>query len=326
MKQEKNKNKKFLRLSCFLFSFYLAMMPIGTLAAVLYLDPSSETYQPGETFITKIKIDTENECINAVEVNLNYDKDVLQPIDFSQGESLLTFWIKPPEINRETGEVSFSGGIPGGYCGRIPGDPGLSNLLGKIIFKIPAMNLEDIKENSVKVKFSDSSQVLLNDGLGTKAKLAIYGADFKILSKIELPEDAWLQEIKKDNVPPEQFEMEIRREQSIFEGKYFIVFSTVDKQTGLDHYEILETRYKKQEKWKVAESPYLLEDQELESIIKVKAVDKSGNERISEYSPLKKYFPWRIAIIAILWLLGLVVSILILHKKILKKHLSNKVT
>ena len=37
--------------------------------------------------------------------------------------------------------------------------------------------------------------------------------------------------------------------------------------------------------WKKAAMPYLLEDQNLESTIKVRAIDKAGNERYVEYVP-----------------------------------------
>ena len=48
--------------------------------------------------------------------------------------------------------------------------------------------------------------------------------------------------------------------------------------------------------WRIAEGPYLLEDQSLESIIKVKAVDKAGNERMAQYLPERKPFPYSLLI------------------------------
>jgi len=292
----------------FLFSVlcFLSFFSLPVLAAVLYLEPSDGEYQPGDSFSVKIKLDTEGECINAVEANLNFSKNVLKAIDFSRGESILSLWIKSPEINQEKGEISFSGGIPGGYCGRIPGDPGASNLLGKIIFGVPGMMVQESGENTAEIKFSDNSQALLNDGLGTPAKLTFQGATFKILSKGESLKEEWKEELIKDKVPPEPFAMGIQKDPAIFDGKYFIVFSTTDKQTGIDYYEISETRDNGQEKWKKSESPYLLEDQNLKSIIKVRAIDKAGNERIAEYAPPKESFLrsyWKI-IILILFLIG----------------------
>ena len=48
--------------------------------------------------------------------------------------------------------------------------------------------------------------------------------------------------------------------------------------------------------WKEAATPYVLEDQSLKGIIKVRAVDKAGNERIAEYG-VKEPFPYLIIIV-----------------------------
>ena len=151
------------------------------------------------------------------------------------------------------------------------------------------------------LRFSEESQVLLNDSLGTPAKLTIKGAVFTILPGIpEIPKKEWQEELEKDTIPPEPFEIEIHRTPEIFEGKYFITFFTSDKQTGLDYFEVKEGK----RNWEKAESPYLLEDQDLKSIIKVKAVDKAGNERLAEYIPPKKitwkdWLPWLILILIV---------------------------
>jgi hypothetical protein len=319
-----------IKIFCFLaviFSFFFSVFNFCQ-ATILYLEPPQGEYHSGDTFIVEIRIDTEGECINVVEANLSFSKDILEAVDFSQGESILTLWVKTPTIEKNRGEISFIGGIPVNYCGRIPGDPGPSNLLGKIIFKVPGLVVSETKEGMAELKFLDSSQVLLSDKLGTKAKLTTRGAAFKILSEPGILKDEWREAMGRDNIQPEPFEIEIHQDPLILEGKYFIIFSTTDKQTGIDHYEILETRLqsfhrllplfggplnKRQEIWKRGESPYLLEDQSLKSIIKVKAVDKTGNERIAEYLPSvkPKLFPYWIIILI---LVGTIVTYWIITK------------
>lgn len=292
----------------FLFLVFCLFIPIWADGAILYLEPLEGEFQIDDTFIVEIKIDTEKECINAVEVELKFSPEVLKAIDFSQGSSILTLWPKVPEINQTSGLVSFAGGIPGGYCGEIPGDPGPSHLLGKIIFQV-------FSDGFVEVLFQDDSQVLLNDGLGTPAKLKTQGAVFTILSeKIEFPKDEWQEELKKDIIPPEIFEIEIHQDPNIFENKYFIIFSTIDKQTGLSYFEVKEG----ERDWQQEESPYLLADQSLQSIIKVKAVDKAGNERIAEYIPevSKKAFFWWIVVVVLIS----AIAIIWIWKKYIKKH------
>jgi hypothetical protein len=285
-------HKKFLILFSVLFSFYLAL-PSWAGAAQLYLEPSSLEVSAGETFMVDIKIDSEGECINAVETGLIFPKDILEHVDFSKGKSILSLWAKEPtfsviscdETKGSCGLVEFSGGIPNGYCGRIPGDPGPSNLLGQIIFRVPGMAVRELNNEQLsgEIKFTDNSQVLLNDGLGTPAKLVTQEAAFHLVSKSEPAKDEWKEKLTQDKTPPEAFEIQVLQDPNIFEGKYFIIFQTTDKQTGISHYEVKEGK----RDWQKAESPYLLEDQNLRSIIKVKAVDKAGNERIAEYTPLK---------------------------------------
>ena len=108
-----------------------------------------------------------------------------------------------------------------------------------------------------------------------------------------------------DTLPPEPFEITIGQNPSIFAGQYFLTFAAVDKTSGIDHFEILETR-KSKGKWERGESPYLLKDQSLTSIIKVKAVDKAGNERIAEIVPSLNPFPYRTRILVLTGMLILI--------------------
>lgn len=266
-------------------------IPLFVRGATLYLEPSEAEYQSGDIFLVEIKIDVENECINTIKADLEFSKDILEVVDFSQGSSIITIWLNPPEINQESGLISLSGGIPSGYCGLIPGDPGPSHLLGKIV-------LETRQGGEGEIKFLDSSEVLLNDGLGTPAKLSAQGAFLKVLPEgAGAARNEWLGEILRDNIAPEPFEIEIHQEPSIFEGKYFITFFTADKQTGLDYFEVREGR----ESWQRAESPYLLKDQNLSSIIIVRAVDKAGNERTAEIRPPRPlYYFWTTILILVI--------------------------
>jgi len=99
-----------------------------------------------------------------------------------------------------------------------------------------------------------------------------------------------------DSTPPEDFKPEIGKDPAIFEGKYFLSFTTADKTSGIDFFEVKEGK----RNFKRAESPYLLEDQELKSIIKVKAVDKAGNERIAEIIPPATPFPYGLIILILI--------------------------
>jgi hypothetical protein len=298
-----NKNFQFLIFNFLILSSLL--LPTSSLAVILYLEPNSGQYYFGDTFLVDIKIDTQGKCINVVDIGLNFPNDILKA-NFSKGDSILILWIEPPLIDQELGLISFSGGIPGGYCGILPGDLREHSYLGRIAFRVHETTQIGTQINT-NVRFLEGSQVLLNDGFGTRAELVTRGAVFTLLpEKREVPKDEWKEEIEKDIIPPEPFEIEIGQNPLIFDGKYFISFFTTDKQTGIDYFEVQEGW----RRWKRAESPYLLEDQTLQSIIKVRAVDMAGNERIVEHPPLRprEPFPWWIVIlvvvgVGVIWLI-----------------------
>lgn len=104
-----------------------------------------------------------------------------------------------------------------------------------------------------------------------------------------------------DSEQPKEFEPKIGQDKTVFEGRYFLSFASRDEMSGIEHYEVLETKDGGLSEWKKGDSPYLLEDQTLESIIKVKATDKAGNERIFEILPSKKPFPYQMILIVFSW-------------------------
>jgi len=286
----KVKSQKFnLGLKTLIFGLVFLILPVFVFAASLYLDPKEEEYYLGDHFGIKIRIDPEGECINTISVDLTFPNEILifEGADF--GDSIITIWLEKPssldakKIN-ETGKISFSGGIPGGYCGRIPGDPGLTNVVGEIWFFIPSMIVGEVKEKEVEIKILETSQVFLNDGKGTKAKVNFQNSKIKILPSSGEATNQWKEKLAKDGIPPEPFEIQIQKDPLIFDGKYFIIFHTTDKQTGIDYYMVKEG----EREWKIASSPYLLENQNLDEEIKVKAVDRAGNETIVTYYPKVK--------------------------------------
>jgi len=263
-------------------------------AAILYLDPPESTHNLGDTFIQEINLDTEGEYINAVEAHIEYPQDVLEVRDFSKGNSILSLW--PEEPVYENGELSFVGGVPAGYIGE-------DGVLGKIIFYVKQVSSDIVAE----VKYVEGSKALLNDGAGSQAGLTTKGASYSISSKpADERSDEWAAEVAADNIPPEAFHVVLSNAPDVYDGNYFIIFSTVDKQTGVDHYEVLEYIKGKSVKNKDARSPYLLDNQKLGGIIRVRAVDKAGNAAVAELrmgEAGEERFPWAWVILGIFGLI-----------------------
>ncbi len=272
----------------------LALVSAGPVrAAELYLDPDSGSLDRERgVFSVDMRLNNGDECVNAVEAHLNYPTEYLEATLVSRGRSILSFWPEEPRIDRDEGVVSFVGGIPGGYCGRIPGDPGLTNVLVTIAFQ-PAQRVVDTDE--IVLQFDDErSEVLLDDGRGTSAGAEFRDGVYEVTEDGTLDIAGWLTDLEEDALPPEPFEIHIMSDESVYDGQYYIVFSTTDKGTGLSHFEVKEEDRDRpgyiydtdrEAGFREAESPYRLRDQTLNSIISVRAVDKAGNERLARMIP-----------------------------------------
>ncbi len=297
------KNFKQLKIFILLITFLFPVMILK--AATLNFDHNNKQFGRGETFRVEIKINDVEACINAIEARVKFDIDNLSVEDFLIGNSILSIWLNQPDrdtisLANQTGSLTFSGGVPGGYCGQIPGDPGDSNVLGQIIFKV--------KDDSVNYKTSldfGESIVLLNDGLGTEDEVVLNTLELELIDEESGNLEVYQEGLKNDKIKPESFVVELHQNLALFENQYYIIFQTIDKQSGVDRYEVLEIRpgesigeapkrslldrLIKQKRnivdWRVVKTPHLLKDQTLESIIKVRAIDKAGNIREVSFIP-----------------------------------------
>lgn len=281
---------------CYFIVISCVFLPTQADAATLYMDPHETEIFPGDTISVEVRIDTDDgECINVIDGVINYDPQIL-PVDISRGESIVPIWVEEPQIDKNNSRITFAGGIPNGYCGRIDGDPRLTNMVFEILFQAPAFSVNvSNNDDKAEVNFGESTQVLLNDGTGAQAQLRVFGSEILVGDKPRNePINEWNGRVEDDDIPPREFSITLSKDKSIYNGQYFISFNTTDKQSGLDHYEIMEEPLDKFQlflwgavgaPWETARSPYLLEDQSLNRTIRVKAVDKAGNEYIAVFVP-----------------------------------------
>jgi hypothetical protein len=296
----------------------LLLVPSHAFALEVQIDPTERVYVPGDQFLVPIRLDTKGECVNAVSVEVLYDTDLLTAVDVSTGRSILTLWTQSPVISQESGTIQFAGGIPGGYCGRLQGDPGLTNILAEIVFS--AQDLSGTTTAQAQVALG---QVVIyaHDGRGTILPVTSRSATLELSTETEIPAtNEWIERVREDVTAPQLFEIILHSSPAVDRGRYFITFSTTDKESGVSHYEVLETDPRKwgfltfiarEANWTPATSPYILRDQSLRSTIQVKAVDKAGNERIVTYQPpehLRASFASVVDLAQLLVLLGIVAA------------------
>lgn len=301
-------DRKFSKLKEFLVVFSLILVAISVFAVkasaaeVSFYAPDKEL---GINSIFKIDIilDTEGESINAVEGSVVFPRAVLGIKEISDGNSIISFWIQKPKLNLDN-KISFSGIIAGGYNGK-----------GRV-FSIVFQALE---QGNISVA-AENLKVLLNDGQGTEAKIKTKSLLVAIRSSIS--GSSWVPLADKE--PPENFEIYLSNDVSVFGGKWFAVFSSQDKNSGIRGYEVAEKKqsifdFLKPFNWNSAESPYVLKDQELKSDIFVRAIDNVGNQRVEHLAAansVKWYENWLVWIIIIV----IILSALLPRKKLWRKR------
>ncbi len=270
-------------------------VPHGVFAATLYIDPHSIDVLKGDLVTVAVRLNTdEGECVNAVDAVITYS-DSIEAVDISRGKSIMSLWVEDPVLNKDAHQITFAGGIPNGYCGRIPGDPSLTNIVAELVFRAPGFSVGRKDNVAALVSFDPKTRVLLNDGQGTDAPLRTIDGNINLLQQVgTTTKDEWGGVVLGDKIPPQPFSIDLVKNPQIFQGKYYIVFNTTDKQTGVDHYEVLEESEKDfynfswgrtDAPWVKATSPFLLKDQTLHSVIRVKAIDKAGNEQVAVVVP-----------------------------------------
>ena len=251
------KIQKYLIIAVLIF----AAMPV--FAAEVSFDTKIQEIKVNQLFEVSVFINTDEESINAIEGKITFPQDFLEVKKVNDGNSIINFWIDPVRNCVSNGvekpdEICFSGIVPGGY------NDG-QGLILSITFLAK-------KEGNGVIKFGEV-KALRNDGQGTEAPLTISNFNFTVRETAK--STGQMPTVKEDRDLPEEFAPQIAADPAIFEGKWFLVFATQDKGSGIDHYEVCEGK----RKCIVAESPYLLQNQNLDYEIIVKAVDKSGNER-----------------------------------------------
>ena len=267
-------------------------------AAQLNLVSQYSSVSPDDFLLMDFFLDTQKEEINAVEGEMNFPPDLIELKEIRDGNSFIPFWVEKPKLVKD--KIVFSGIIPGGYQGE-------TGYLFSLVFKP--------KKEGVGIVAVEQARVLLNDGRGSQTSGSLPIFPFEISSNVPLRQLL----ITRDDQPPEDFIPQIMKNQTIFDGKWVLVFATKDKGSGIGHYEILETRNKEQatknSEWIEAGSSYALKDQKLRSFIYVKAVDKNGNEKIVVVEPkyLAKWYEFPLTWIIII--LGIIIGYILWKMK-----------
>lgn len=277
--------------------FFLLLLPITLHAAVFSVSALKASFPLQEEFLVTANIDTQSDSINALEGSIVFPGSLLTLKEIRDGDSIITFWIEHPASIGET--IRFSGVIPGGF----------TSPSGHVLTFV----FQPKKEGAGQILVQDL-HVLKNDEKASEAVVTVKPLSFLISGNADTTTIPAI----VDANPPEKFTGEVSRNPDVYDGKAFLVFATEDKGVGMDYFEVKEGLWSSYVR---AESPYLLQNQNLDKEIYIQAVDKNGNKRVSMVFP-ENYRPWYKNYSIILALLLFGVAFFFLPKKNLLKTFS----
>ncbi len=305
----KNSNKIIFLI---LFSIFYFLFSTPVQAAEIFFGTNSREIGVGSTFEVGVLLKTDSENINALEGGISFSSEFLTLKAIQDGDSIVNLWLLRPQLvkDKDNTKISFAGIMPGGFIGQ-------KGYLFSLIFTAN-------KSGEAEISAVDE-KLLLNDGLGTQALASQAPLILKISDSANIQD--FIQ--AKDIELPESFSPFLAKDPAIFDGRWFVAFNTQDKLSGIKYYEVKEEKnrgflnyFLPEKKWQVAESPYLLADQKLQSQIYIKAIDNAGNQRMEIISPASPLYWYENFIIWLIILLGVMIILAILA--FIRKNKKNK--
>lgn len=234
----------------------LLLLPVFSFAMTISVTPPEDTVRVGDTVILKVMIDTEQVEINAVDGVIYFNKSA--PVtSLTTGGSIMSLWPKVPTI--EDNKITFTGGSPSGVFGKF--------------LKIFTIAIKPTTADTIEISIPEG-HAYLNDGQGTEVGLTGPTINIPVLPRGD-DTDNLASLIGSDTEPPTSFTIEIGREASLYDGKYFLSFYSSDGESGIEYYEVTENNYSPVRSGNV----YVLKNQNLSGTVTVKAVDVAGNVR-----------------------------------------------
>ena len=222
----------------------------------------------GQPFRVDVALDTQGDDANAIQGKVVFPPSLFTFQGINDGSSPVSLWIEPPH-ETSSGTIVFSGIVPGGFSGSA------NSVVGVMLVPV-ARGTGVIDVQNV--------ELLRNDGQGSPIAATTAGQTITIGSFVA----ASSAEPLLSSTVPQKFIPIITQSPDLYNKEYFLVFSTTDKGSGINHYDVLEVpagaALGKNPQWVTAVSPYLLKDQTLSSDIYVRAVNNQGGFTVVKVS------------------------------------------
>lgn len=250
----------------FLSTIFIIFITVPTITLAAEIDFAMQNNQEKklhEQFFVDVLIDPLQQDINGVEGVVQYDRTTLSLLRVEDGGTIINLWVNRPK-DTEQG-VLFAGIITNGFSGVIDPFESDKRMSGKLF----RMVFESIRPGIAPISTTNTNTTR-NDGKGTLDSVKENEVTITITKTIA-------QELYKsiDTELPTLSAQRIRNP-LLYDNKFTLVFLAQDSGSGIARVEVQEGY----NEWRTIESPYLLEDQQMHSILKVRAVDNNGNTQL----------------------------------------------
>jgi hypothetical protein len=284
-----------------LFIVIALLLPQKVSAADMVLQHLPASVAQQQQFYVDVALDPQNQSYNGIQGSVSFSADTLSLVRAETGSSLVSYFIDPPTAKNDT--VTFSGIIVGGFNGLInPFD-----MTRKSPGEIMRLVFVATSPGAATVTTRNSSATL-NDGLGTLQQVADTTASFNVTNAV-----APSVYNTADTTPP-TISASVVRDPNLYDGRYALLFSTVDKESGIDHVELREGNGP----WLTIQSPYLLQDQSRKSILSLRAYDVAGN--VTNMNIVPTAVAQSGGVVILILLLILCIILYVIYKKFKNKH------
>lgn len=160
--QIKKLNVKFPALA--LISLTLMASPLFASAAELYFYPAEQILVPGETAVVEVRLNTEDELINAIEIS-GMIGDALEAKQVEASGSFMPVILEAPRL--EENMFYFTGAVPNGFAG--------DGVIGRIIVKAKSIG-------EAQIKFVDA-RLFLNSADSEEISPVFKTANVRVISE-----------------------------------------------------------------------------------------------------------------------------------------------
>ncbi|MCR4330800.1 MAG: hypothetical protein NUV49_02885 [Patescibacteria group bacterium] len=231
--------------------------------------------------IIEARINPEGTPLNVVEGTISLNGEALGKVPsilVETGGSILSYWAVSPWYSPDEEVIRFVGGVPGGFSH------------DSLLFRV---YISSSTGGAATLSWVGGS-AYENDGKGTKE--GIFSRSITV-SLLPVDPNAGRSSLP-DDTPPHFDALELGKDPSVYDGRYFLSFHATDDLSGVARYEVLEG----EKSTSVTDGVYVLLDQERNTPITITAYDGAGNHATIQFS---MGFKWEngIIILSIIFLL-----------------------